>query len=92
MTRGIKPSQHSSSIIRTEGNNIERRISFLEMNKIDVDKLTDMAAKKRQKKVVILINEGTGKPTELCIITLVVYICVKSLSDMNTLLLIMFVL
>ena len=92
MTRGIKPSQHSSSIIRTEGNNIERRISFLEMNKIDVDKLTDMAAKKRQKKVVILINEGTGKPTELCIITLVAYICVNSLSDMNTLSLIMFVL
>lgn len=85
MTRGIKPSQHSSSIIRTEGNNI------VEMNKIDVDKLTDMAAKKRQKKVVILINEGTGKPTELCII-LVVYICLKSLSDMDTLSLIMFVL
>ena len=55
MTRGIKPA-HVASV---EG--WERPTTFVDRKEIDIDQLANMMTKNSQKKLVILINEGTGK-------------------------------
>jgi len=81
MTRGIKPahvaSSGSASVIKNEETKLERPTAFLNRNEIDIEKLADMVTKNSQKKLVILINEGTGKSHYRFWITqTVVYECV----------------
>jgi hypothetical protein len=48
-TRGIKPAH-----MKTEESTTEKK-------QIDLEKLSDIVSRSSQKKIVILINEGTGK-------------------------------
>jgi C-terminal processing protease CtpA/Prc len=65
ITRGIKPAHvtsfGSASVIKNEESKLEHPTAFFDRNEIDVEKLADMFTKNSQKKLVILINEGTGK-------------------------------
>jgi hypothetical protein len=50
-TRGIKPAR---ATMKTEESTTEKK-------QIDLEKLSDIVSRSSQKKIVILINEGTGK-------------------------------
>jgi hypothetical protein len=52
-TRGIKPAQLRATM-KTEESTTEKK-------QIDLEKLSDIVSRSSQKKIVILINEGTGK-------------------------------
>jgi C-terminal processing protease CtpA/Prc len=65
MMRGIKPAHvtsfGSASVSKIEETKVERPAAFFYRNDIDVETLVDIVTKNSQKKLVILINEGTGK-------------------------------
>jgi C-terminal processing protease CtpA/Prc len=70
MTRGIKPAHVASSGGASdrmdEKNHLERPTAILDRNEIDVEKLMGTVTKNSQKKLVILVNEGTGKTGTVC--------------------------
>ena len=56
MTRGIKPAHRQNSDGR-----LQRQTAFMDRKEIDIEKIADVLTRSSQKKLVILINEGTGK-------------------------------
>ncbi|KAL7542323.1 hypothetical protein ACHAXR_013306 [Thalassiosira sp. AJA248-18] len=76
MTRGIKPAHMVSSssgggINKNVREGLERPSAFLDTRKeIDLEKLADVMARNSQKKLVILINEGTASAAEVFASTL----------------------
>ncbi|KAL7544263.1 hypothetical protein ACHAWF_007643 [Thalassiosira exigua] len=68
MTRGIKPAHLASSFNGGADNagGFERpAAASIEKKEIDLEKLADVLTRNSQKKVAILINEGTGKHSVL---------------------------
>lgn len=66
MTRGIKPAHSaSSSIGPVRGQGLERQTAFLDKNEIDLQNLANVMTWNSQKKLVILINEGTASAAEV---------------------------
>ena len=59
MTRGIKPAYNKNVVENLE--RLERQTSFSERKQTDPEQLGDLLRRNSQKKVVILINEGTGE-------------------------------
>ena len=57
-TRGIKPAHKSDIQLRAT---MKTEESTTEKKQIDLEKLSDIVSRSSQKKIVILINEGTGK-------------------------------
>mmetsp|Transcript_11146 Transcript_11146/g.24131 ORF Transcript_11146/g.24131 Transcript_11146/m.24131 type:complete len:872 (-) Transcript_11146:68-2683(-) len=65
MTRGIKPAHiASSSSGALKGEGLERMAS-LDKKEINLEKLADVMTSSSQKKLVILINEGTASAAEV---------------------------
>jgi hypothetical protein len=56
-TRGIKPAHKSGQLRAT----MKTEESTTEKKQIDLEKFSDIVSRSSQKKIVILINEGTGK-------------------------------
>jgi len=62
MTRGIKPAHFApSSYGGAKAEDLERPTALLDNKDTDLEKLADVMTWNSQKKLVILINEGTGK-------------------------------
>ena len=59
MTRGIKPA-HAVSV-----EELERPAKYVDRRDPDINQLSDIMAKSSQKKVVLLINEGTASAAEV---------------------------
>lgn len=66
MTRGIKPAHSFNGDVSDYAEKgLDRPTAFLDGKDIDIDKVADMLTRKSQKKVVILINEGTASAAEV---------------------------
>mmetsp|Transcript_11788 Transcript_11788/g.21787 ORF Transcript_11788/g.21787 Transcript_11788/m.21787 type:complete len:848 (+) Transcript_11788:122-2665(+) len=69
MTRGFKPA-HTSGIASSSnggvrGEGLERPTAFLDGKEMDLEKLADVMTWNSQKKIVILVNEGTASSAEV---------------------------
>jgi len=60
MTRGIKPAHRQNSDGR-----LQRQTAFMDRKEIDIEKIADVLTRSSQKKLVILINEGTASSAEV---------------------------
>lgn len=65
ITRGIKPAHSFNGELSDWEKYLDRPTAFLDRKDIDIDKVADMLTSKSQKKVVILINEGTASAAEV---------------------------